>query len=120
MILRRAFVHVALVFLLACESASPAGKAAADGGGQLNASGPRVACGSGMSSDDAVECCPVSWQSGNSCHTNDPQSERCWTGCVRTTLHDGPDGGSSYWRGRLTCGTQGVILAGKGLYPCTP
>lgn len=68
-----------------------------------------VSCGE--LDDEERGCCPSAWKADDRC---DPgrSANACWTACSQL----GDSG--TYARGTLACGTDGVIAAGQGLYPC--
>ena len=115
MVPRNIVACAAAVLLGACAStARPSDATNANHNVEHNDAGARTACG--MISDPTRGCCPASWRDGDLCRA-DPAAEVCWTECH--ALQDGPDGGM-HVRGTLACGTDGVIVTGQGLYPCTP
>jgi hypothetical protein len=78
----------------------------------------RVACGSLEGPEKP--CCPASWKAGERCEPG-PAAEgntgACWTACRPMAA---AEDGTAHMRGSLSCGADGIIVAGQGLYPCTP
>lgn len=109
---------------LAAAGCAEASFAAESGGGGRSGSGasgqPRVPAESGERVECGAEpgelaCCPVEWKAGSRCN---PKSESCWTECLASVPVQ--DGGIGPNRAQLTCGSEGIVISGHGLFPCQP
>lgn len=65
--------------------------------------------------NDGKTCCPLGWHESGSCSQ---ANLRCFTECSGHI--DQEDGGREMVNSQLYCGTDGIVGAGKGLFPCTP
>jgi hypothetical protein len=97
------------------------GNAGSDGG-PVDAAGvdARAACGSSNAIPDDRPCCPSAWMSGTMCDPRQNASANgntCWSQCYPANLADAGERGV---RSQLYCGAEGVVISGKGLFPCTP
>jgi hypothetical protein len=111
----------------ACRSSSPPFNSVTpntnDGGSitQAEAADAQVACGT----DHTIElkCCPRSWVGNGPCvPESGGQGSSCWTTCLPAPGL--ADGGLPGVNSQLFCSgsnaLDGVVISGKGLFPCTP
>lgn len=119
----RTIAIMVTALLAACRATATPASDTNDGGSiaQAEAADAQVACG--VDTTFAMKCCPRAWVGGGPCVPGPTdQDNRCWTTCLPAPGL--ADGGYPGVNGQLFCGgssaADGVVSAGKGLFPCTP
>jgi hypothetical protein len=106
-----------LLAVAACRSTTQGG---CDAGVTLHAAEAAdalVACGIAPRFD--WKCCPTAWQGNGACGPGESETDNhCWTACLPAPGL--ADGGYDGVTAQLTCGTDGIVIGGLGLFPCTP
>jgi hypothetical protein len=108
--------HELLVVCAALVAASCNGRGSSASHEANSAGEATVACGSLEGSDQP--CCPATWKAGERCQP-EPGARACWTACLPLTGEGQPDP-PARMRGSLSCGADGLVVPGQGLYPCSP
>jgi hypothetical protein len=101
---------------LPCRCGLPADAGSSSAGEPTASSGARVDCGSSWNGGE-MPCCLEAWVPGGHCDP-DGAEQSCWGACTGSVTDE--DGGMTHVTGQLSCGNDGIVYAGLGLFSCTP